>query len=234
MSRPVLLQTLLDRIRSRCDSRALRQTNAILTDWINEAVCELWEKVSDANPKWRFQAFPTIDIVLGTQDYAIPDACFRVARIDMLLEGGDWIPMNNCPFMEVQFITSNIGSRSGVRYCLNGDRVYLDCPPGWSQLGGLKFWGTPVPAQYDPLLPATSVLDFIHGWDRWVLNKIIVEWSQSDKKVVDAALALLGKAEADVISAATRKDIGQGDRLRLVDQGGGLGALRRARAHPWD
>lgn len=235
MARTTSAQALLDRIRARCDSRTIRQDNTILIDWINEAIAELWEVVSNANPRWRFEAFTPINIVAGTQDYGLPDACFRVGRVDLLLDTGDWVPITNCQFMEVEFRTSTnrVGTRVGMRYALNGERLYFERNPSWSKTGGMKIWGTPIAPKFDTG-NLSETMDFFNGWDRYVVNKVIVDWAQADQRTVEAALALLTKAEQEVLSAATRKDIGQGKRLRLVDPGRGIGSLRRRRWHPYD
>jgi len=231
VARSTTLQALLDRIRSRCDSRSIRQSDLVLTDWINEAITELWEIVSNANPTWMFREFPAINIVQGTQSYVVPTDCFRVGRVDLLQDSGDWFSMTNCTFMEVEFTQASTAPRGGMRYSLVGENLYLERSPGWSQVGGLKIWGIPVP---EKLTQSGQTMDFIHGWERYVVNKVIVDWSQADQRVVEAAAVLLGKAEQQILSAATRRDIGQGVRLRLVDPGGGIGGLRAKRGHPWD
>jgi hypothetical protein len=221
----VTCNALESRIRARCDSRTIRQSQSVLVDWINEAIAALENLLLDEDSVLRGTT-TTGNIVSGTQTTAVPSDLLKLVGVQIKDTDGYWYWLESCPLQEIETRDTST-DRRGMRYTLYGDDLHFDKIPGWSEIDGVKFWYVPSHTN----ISGTGTYDGVNGWDEYVVAQVVVWVKEKAEKDITSAAALLGLAEKKVLRAARKRNRGQPDRIRITRGFGGMRDYRWRRGH---
>ena len=218
MARTITMAGLLTRIRSRYDSRSIRQDNNVLTDWCEEAMVDLIDLVHEVNPSY-FVEYGTIDVVSGTQNYnldaALTPNIYKAYGVQIKQANGDYDWIERVPWQNIVTPSQATANRSGVGYCVMGDELWLSDKPNWAETAGIRIAYVPIPVAgaYDPF-------DGIMGWEEYVVLTVVVQAKEADEKDSTSTQRLLARKEAQIRRRAKIRDMGNPPKMRLSSAGG--------------
>lgn len=162
------VQTIIDQVRAQVETTSGRLTDAILFDWINDAVADLFDELLTEVPEYFDVATANVNLVAGTETY------WPSASIAQLL-GVDYLKDNNGTNPEYKTLTlvafeernELAGQRYPVEttsqgepthYAHRGSAAYIYPKPTENKTNGLRFHYIVEPTEY------TDTTDALDDW----------------------------------------------------------------------
>ena len=187
--------------------------DAMVTDWVNDEIADLWEEVFAADPD-RYVTVVTIATTSGDRSYDLPDDFMSIRRVDWL-NGDARIPIEPAPLLELNTSTDTGGTSPGlVQYRVmgggldgSGTQLWLLPDPGTSTY---EVWYVTAPA----LLAADGdELDGVAGWERFVMYGAAAKMLERQERDAMPFRAEKERARKSIQTMARRRDSGRAKKI---------------------
>ncbi len=218
MARLVRLDAIRTAIRRRADIRSIvRWSDLILNDMVNEAMGEWQDLILQHNPDWRLRS-SLFSIVQDQQQYNISADVlavdyYKARGVDILDSQSYWKELRPFPWGDRNRYQDRTTERSGLRYAIQENSLWLDAPPGWAETNGARLWYWPV---LDALAADGDTVDDHNGWSKWLVLRVAIEVVTADRRDITALAAQLGKVEQSISASSTTRDVGHCKTVRNV------------------
>lgn len=179
--------SLRDQARQRADMvNSKFCTDSEIDGYINKAAKKLYNFLVEAYPEYFLADNPfTINLVAGTDAYALPADFFKAFGVDWV-SGTTRLPLK--PFMwseRARFGTS--AQPQAMRYRLQRGKIRFRPPP--ASTGQIDLWYIPTLAD---MVSDSDTFDGINGFEEYI--------------VLDAAITMLDKEESDSVKLTNDRD----------------------------
>lgn len=198
MARARTLTSMITDVRRRADMVGDGHvTDAMLTDWLNQGLAELWDLLILQWPD-RFYTTETITTSANTEAYLLPEDFYQIRGVDLVIQG-QRIPMDPMTFQER--VGPGTGGSLGyygvpdMRYAvrqsvaLGGMALYLDPPPRGTYTLLVHYCYAPT-----LLVAGGDEFDGVAGWEDYAVEytrALALERQEQDSSPAHAAMARL-------------------------------------------
>lgn len=212
MARTVTLTALTSRIRERGEFASGYISDAVLKDWINESIAELYDLICSVSKDY-YLSSQTVTVSSGTNSYDLATAFYKCIGVDIIDGSGQTRNMQRYNFSERNQYQNSGSDKTVTRYRVQGSKLYLEPTPTYS--GSITVWYVPVPT----LLSATTdTLDGILGWDEYVVLDVLMKCAAKEESDVSVFAAQKEAVKKRILNMASERDVGEAPRVRDVVQ----------------
>lgn len=186
----ITLAQLKSQARDRADMQSSQfVSDSELVNYINGSIAELHDLLIAAYDNDYFITEYTFDTVAGTATYALPAAFYKLRGIDSRVSGDQWFTLQPFNFNERNSqneLVAYLAYGNNFRYRLVGSNImFTPAPTG---VYNMKMWYIPVATK---LSSDSDTLSDLNQFAEYV--------------IVDAAIKMMAKEEADVSVLAAQK-----------------------------
>jgi hypothetical protein len=210
MARNITLSALRSRIRERGEIDNNYISDAVLNDWINESLADLYDQIVATSSDY-FLDSSNINVVSGTDAYALPATFYKALGVDVN-EGGQWFSMRRFNWGERN--TFNVVSGQNQRtsgYRIMGGNLRIIPSPSWSST--VRLWFIPAPPK---LVLDADTWDGIAGWEEFAVLDVLIKFYGKEESDPSVFIAQRDNCLKRIVSLATDRDEGEPKRVRDV------------------
>lgn len=206
------LSQLRDSVRDLGDYRNSSVfTDVLLTEFINEAIAELFELVTGQFEGY-YDTSTTVTTTAGVQTVDLPADLYILRALDRELDAERHAPL------------SRIGYGDTYRYQGRGSpRAYMlwggstSSQPGTARLFPVPDAVYTLRVTYQPLFTPLSAdgdtFDFRNGWQEMVFQAALLRCDQREERPLNDRLALIERAKERIISSAGKRNSAEPEHL---------------------
>lgn len=203
------LDQLCDEIRAKGEyDNSTTYTNSFLTAWVNEAIADLYDLVTD-----QFQGFydktGTVTTVAGAQTVNLPADFYELRALDRQVATD-----HHTPLRRISLIQSYDYQGRGVpeAYMLHGGTAP----------GTLRLWPVPDGAYtlrltYEPLFTSLALdadsFDFRNGWEEYVHEAVLLKIDMREGKSINERMATLQRIRQRIVGSAAKRNSAEPEHL---------------------
>lgn len=214
MASLVTLGDLKTRIRRQADMEfsAFIQ-DAELVAMINDSCQDLYDMLIQAGELYKITS-TTINVVPGTDTYALPADFYKLLGVDWSIGNNDWVTMRKREFAERNNFsrTPSFFRTNGVlEYILFGDSLQFSPQP--TSNATVRVYYAPA---MTILVNDADTFDAINGWESYVIADCCIKALAKEESDVSAFVMMKQDAEAKIQKLKRNRDMAQASKVADV------------------